>query len=157
MYASVILFPKASNLNIAIHSEVCYFYTRSVVTLYTKEVVGSKSMDTKASFIGQMSDSILHLILPKNFYALRHVIQNYVCWYDLLVFVQAQLPSPPSTKNNFHEHNLKFIFQRKIGLHRLLFFSRQSWKPQKVTRRACSYFQFEPSNFRKVYRKGFSP
>jgi hypothetical protein len=56
--ASPYCHPKATNLHIAIHSAVCYFNIQSVAILYTTKGIGSKSMDTKASFIGQISDFI---------------------------------------------------------------------------------------------------
>jgi hypothetical protein len=98
---------------IAIHAVVRYFNTCSVATQYSREGVGSKSMDTRVSFIGQMSESILRQILLKNFYNLRQAIPKYDYWHNFSVFIQ----SYPSRKKN-HKHNFKVTFQKYLALHR---------------------------------------
>jgi hypothetical protein len=113
VYASVIPFPKVANPRLAIHLEVRYFNSRSVATLHSKKGVGSKSMDTKASFIGQMSDSISRLIFLKNFYDHRYTILNYGCWhnlsgegaYSIAIILQERLHAMKQTSNEKSEQN----------------------------------------------------
>ena len=59
----------------------CNHQYRVFITLYTKIGIGSKSMDTIASFIGQESDSNSHSIIPEKIYDLRHARLIFRCWY----------------------------------------------------------------------------
>jgi hypothetical protein len=61
---------------LAIRSEVCYFNTCSVTALNTREGVARKSMNTKASYIGQKSGSFLRQIFLKSFFSLHNVIPS---------------------------------------------------------------------------------
>jgi hypothetical protein len=58
--------------------------------------VGSKSMDTKVYFTRQTSDSILRLILPKNFYDLRYVIPQTAAGIKIF----SEMISPPDIHKN---------------------------------------------------------
>jgi hypothetical protein len=49
-------------------------------------------MDTKASFIGQTTNSISRQIVPKKFHNLSHAIPDYGCWHNLSGFVQVNYP-----------------------------------------------------------------
>jgi|GEM_PF-3936511 len=74
---------------------------------HTTKGVRSKSMNTRISFIGQMSDSILRLILPKNFYDLQHAIPQMTVGITSQIFSRS-IPPPPHLQKTFpiHKHQL---------------------------------------------------
>jgi hypothetical protein len=99
-------------------------------------------MDTKASFIGQMSDSILRLIFPKSFYYLCHTFRTMVVgitYQDLF-----KLNPPAKIISNPLFKKLSSIAQ---------FCNRKGWKPDNVTSAACFYFQLKLSYLPKVATK----
>jgi hypothetical protein len=54
------------NPHLDFHSKTYYSNTCIVAALHTRGEIGSKSIDTKSSFNGQMPDTISRLIIQKN-------------------------------------------------------------------------------------------
>jgi hypothetical protein len=114
-------------------------------------------MHTRTSLIRQMSNSFLHRTILKNFYNLRHTILNLGRWHNFSVFVQ----SYPPPRKKIIKIISSLILKEKLLCIDQLFLSRQGifvskrnflkgWKPDNVTRAACSVFRFEPRNLPKV-------
>jgi hypothetical protein len=78
-------------------------------------------MYTKASFIGQMSDSISRLILPKNFYDLRHAIPQIAVSKTSQDFLRSINPPPTHPQKKFPVYKFP-LFKKYFTLHRSLFF-----------------------------------